>query len=114
MAVVATAAMSCAFVAMQRRSQSYRARAEYRHAAKHQLEMDCRPFFCGYGISAERAEAIARERALEQKLLEAAAAYHHALELKYRAAARRPWSPIEADPPPPPKGNPKLVSADDY
>jgi hypothetical protein len=107
-------AMSCGVVEMHRRSQSYRAKAEYHHAASHQLETDCRPFFCGYGLPVERAEAIARERAEEQKLLDVAAAYHRTLERKYRAAARRPWSTIGQDPPAPPKGNPKLVSADDY
>jgi hypothetical protein len=114
MVVVGIAAAFCAAAEMRRRSQSSRERAAYHFAARHQLEMDCRSFVCGFGMSQERLEEIARLRADEQKLLIAAAEYHRGLERKYLSAAARPWLPIKSDPPAPPKGNPKLISADDY
>jgi hypothetical protein len=114
MVLVGIAAALCGAVEMRRRSQTLRERAAYHFAAGHQLEMDCRSFICGFGMSPERLAEIARQRADKQKLLMAAAEYHRVLERKYRSAAARPWLPIESDPPAPPEGNPKLVSADDY
>jgi hypothetical protein len=114
MAAVGIVAISCFVVEMQRRSEFLREKAAYHFAASHQLEEECRLFICGYGIPNERVAEAARKRAEEQKPLRVASEYHHALELKYRAAAARPWLPIAADPPAPPKGNPPLLSADDY
>ena len=97
------------------RAQSFVAQsAEYHLAASHQLEMENRFFVCGFGISAERLEEIARRRAAEQNVVSTAAEYHRMLSVKYQSASRRPWLSMEDDPPAPPKGNPALVTADDY
>jgi len=114
MALVAVAAAASGFAAMHQRSRSFRDRAEYHLAACHQLEMEDRFFLCGFGISAERLEEIRRERVVEQQVVSAAADYHRRLSAKYQLAFRRPWLSIEDDPPAPPKGNPALVTADDY
>ena len=114
MAIVAVAAVSCGVVALKRRSQSLRDRAFYHFAASHQLEFECRSFFCGFGLPADRLDEINRKRAEEQRFLRAAAAYHRSLQAKYESAARRPWLSEGADPPAPPYAFPAIVTADDY
>ena len=115
LAVVAVAAVASGGVVLtDRRTQALRERATYHAAASHQLELDARFFFCGFGISRERSEQIASKRAAERNLQLSAAEYHRLLSVKYQAAAARPWYPVSSDPPPPPLANPKLVTADDY
>ncbi len=114
MALVAVAAAASGFAALHARSRSLRERALYHLAASHQLEMENRFFVCGFGISADRLEEIARGRAAEQKVVSTAAEYHRVLSAKYQSASRHPWLSMEDDPPAPPKGNPALVTADDY
>lgn len=114
MVLVGIAAAFCGAGEMRLRSQRLRERAAYHFAASHQLEMECTSFVCGFGMSAERLAEITRQRTDKHKLLMAAAEYHRGLERKYLSAAARPWLPIESDPPAPPEGNPKLVTADDY
>jgi hypothetical protein len=111
---VGIAAALCGAVEIGHRRPALRERAAYHLAASQQLEQGCRSFFCGFGSSPERLAEISRQRAAEHKRFLTAADYHRGLERKYRLAAERPWMPIDADPPAPPEGNPKLVSANDY
>jgi hypothetical protein len=115
MAVIAGAAVSLGvYETMRRRVQAFRLKAWYHHAASHQLAMEGREFFCGFGLTKERLEAIAAERRARQRIAMTASEYHEGLHKKYQRAAERPWLPVDPDPPPPPEANPRIVTADDY
>jgi hypothetical protein len=114
MVVVAVAAMAAAGEETRRRGQSYRLRAEYHLAARRQLDGERKTFWCGYGLSDKQIEAIQFRRDAERRVIQEAVEYHDRLYSKYQLAARRPWLPVDLDPPPPWRANPILVTADDY
>jgi hypothetical protein len=98
---------------LQRRRQSFMARAEYHEAARRQLESECRGF-CMFGLTHERIAAVERELNRARETRSDAIEYHAILGARYRAGAGRPWFPIRSDPPAPPLSNPRLISADEY
>jgi hypothetical protein len=114
MAVVAVAAGLSGVYEMRRKGESYRQRAWYHLAASHQLVNDGRSSLCSYGLSQSQIEANRARERTERRALLAASAYHLRLHEKYTRASERPWLPVGLDPPPPPGGNPTLVTADDY
>jgi hypothetical protein len=114
MALVAVAAAALAARGeIERRRQSFTARAEYHEAARRQLEFECRGF-CMFGLSPERIAAVQRELSKARETRSEAIEYHAILSARYRAGAGRPWLPIQSDPPAPSLSNPRLISADEY
>jgi hypothetical protein len=114
MVLVAVVALAAALEEMRRRGKRYRLCAEYHLAASQQLDRDRRSFLCGYGLSEEQMARMQAARKVDWEVVQHAVDYHARLHAKYQVAARRPWLPVDFDPPPPPRANPRLASADDY
>jgi hypothetical protein len=114
MALVAVVAAAMGFCQMQLRGRAYRVRAWYHMTASHQLANEATWFFCTFGLPERQVEAIHSSRAAERSALLTASGYHRRLHEKYERAAQRPWLPVAPDPPPPPRGNPRIVTAADY
>jgi hypothetical protein len=115
MAVVAVVAVSLGlYETMRRRAQDYHVRAWYHLAASHQLAAESRSFFCLFGVPQGQKEEVAARQSAERQLALEASEYHAKLYRKYLHASAWPWLPIGDDPPSPPGGYPKIVTADDY
>ncbi len=114
MAVVAIVAILSTVEETRRRGQSYRLQAEYHLAASRQLANESNCFLCGFGLTEQRREAIEARRTAERSVVQEAVEYHTRLHRKYQLASETPWLTVDPDPPPPPRGNPTLATADDY
>ena len=55
-----------------------------------------------YNLIADGEERSGKIQALNEVVFKGLVAYHRKLAAKYDLARRRPWLPVEPDPPPPP------------
>jgi len=108
MAIIAIIACLLGLVTgLRRRGESFERLASYHLQARNHLYHEIEPL-PDSGTTEQTIKIVASRGPAASRALEAAM-YHDVLFGKYASAAKHPWYPLGADPPPPPAAYPKFA-----
>jgi hypothetical protein len=106
--IAVVACLAGLMLGFQRRGDSFRMLAAYHEQAATYLYIEKVGVICTDGFREGDFERTIANRGEEAWHAYQAARYHDCLVAKYVLAAKRPWLPVMADPPPPLGANPKI------